>query len=269
MRLTIDSKPKREIFAALFQVLKLWTEHVTLIFEPTRVFIQAMDKSHIALSDISIDKSWFTEYESDKTTLSVNSGQFSLIISHATKHDVLEISFNNTNDDDNNKNKNDEDVLNIVMHSQESDNKKPEVHSFQLALIDVENDLIHVPEKEYDVDFAMDSKKFTEVLAELQLFGQDANIHCDEDHVTFSTSHENTNLKISVPVDDLAEYAIAEDSEVNETFSLAHIYKMCAHMKFGQTVNLSIMKDSPMLVKYDLGSDSRLAFYIAPKVQET
>jgi hypothetical protein len=41
---------------------------------------------------------------------------------------------------------------------------------------------------------------------------------------------------------------------------------MCASVKLGATVDVSLSSEYPMSLKYNLGDDSIVAFYIAPKV---
>jgi hypothetical protein len=43
---------------------------------------------------------------------------------------------------------------------------------------------------------------------------------------------------------------------------------MCLSSKLGQLVSLSISSEYPMAIKYDLGDDSSVAFYIAPKIAD-
>ena len=67
-------------------------------------------------------------------------------------------------------------------------------------------------------------------------------------------------------MDDLNEYAIAENEEINKSFSLTHLCKMCLSIKMSSTINVSLNSQYPMLLNYNLGDDSSVSFFIAPKV---
>ena len=114
----------------------------------------------------------------------------------------------------------------------------------------------------------MCSKKLTDVFTELNTFGENLNIKCSENIVELNAHGDTTKLKINITVDDLNEYAIAEDEEINVSFSLTHLCKMCLSMKMCSTINVSLSAQYPMLLNYNIGDDSNVSFFIAPKVLE-
>jgi proliferating cell nuclear antigen PCNA len=142
-------------------------------------------------------------------------------------------------------------------------------HFFELGLIDVEQDTLGIPEVDYDVEFCMKSDNFMELINELMVFGTNLNIMCSEEVLEFNASGDTGKLKVNIPIDDLNEYAIAEGETLDISYSLNHIGKMCLSNKLGQHVSLSISAEYPMAIKYDLGDDSSVAFYIAPKIADT
>ena len=276
MRLSIENKSKMEMFVALFQLLKNWGSYLNLHFEKTRLYIQSMDKSHICLSSITISSQWFSSYQiEDATNISLDSTNFAIMMSYALKHNKMEINFEDEVDPD-------KLFINLSSNSESSfvePNVKPkgkkvkEVqnkfdHFFELGLIDVEQDTLGIPEVEYDVDFTMKSENFSELINELMVFGSNLNIICSEEVLEFNASGDTGKLKVNIPIDDLNEYAIAEGEIVDISYSLNHIGKMCLSTKLGQNVSLSISSEYPMAIKYDLGDDSSVAFYIAPKIAD-
>jgi proliferating cell nuclear antigen len=255
MRLTLENKGKQEIFVALFQLLKNWSSHINLHFEEERLYIQSMDKSHICLADIVIKNKWFCSYECTKNNkLSVDSTQFAVLINYALKHDIIEIKFDdNTNID------------NLFINFLNSKEKKTAFdHFFELPLIDVEEENLGIPNVEFDVDFTIESKKFVEVLSELNTFGQDLNIICNDKLIELNANV----LKVHIPIDDLNQYAIAEGDELNISFSLSHLCKLCTSSKLSQNLDISLGSQYPMALIYNIGEESKIAFYIAPKVTD-
>jgi len=239
-----------------------------------------MDKSHVCLSSITISSQWFSSYQiEDATNISLDSTNFAIMMSYALKHNKMEINF-----EDDVAGAADPDKLFINLSSNSDTllvepNVKPkgkkvkEVqnkfdHFFELGLIDVEQDTLGIPEVEYDVDFTMKSENFVELIGELMVFGSNLNIICSEEVLEFNASGDAGKLKVNIPIDDLNEYAIAEGEIVDISYSLNHIGKMCLSTKLGQNVSLSISSEYPMAIKYDLGDDSSVAFYIAPKIAD-
>jgi hypothetical protein len=100
------------------------------------------------------------------------------------------------------------------------------------------------------------------------VFGSNLNIICNENILEFNANGDTGKLKVNIPIDDLNEYSISEGETLDISYSLNHVGKMCLSTKLGQYVSLSISSEYPMAIKYDLGDDSTVAFFIAPKIVE-
>ena len=177
-------------------------------------------------------------------------------MSYALKHNKLELKF----DEESNPDKLCINFLNST------ENKGVFEHFFELNLIDATEISLEIPTVDYDVDFTISSKKFVDVLLELNTFGSDLNIKCSETLVELNANGDFTKLKVNIPIDDLDEYVINEGEDINISFSLSHLSKMCSSMKLSSTINLSLSRENPMLLKYNLGDDSNVSFFIAPKL---
>ena len=260
MRLTIDNKSKQEVFVAIFQLLKHWASHINMHFEKDKLYIQPMDKSHVCLADINIKSGWFSNYDCSQTNkISLDSSHFAILMNYALKHNTIELKFEDEAEPDK--------LYINFLNGQEKKNGAFD-HFFELNLIDIEEDSLGIPEVEYDVDFTIESKKWVELLSELNTFGQDLNIQCKQDIIELNASGDAAKLKVNIPVDELNEYAIAEGEELNISFSLSHLCKMCSSMKLGATIDISLSGEYPMALKYNLGDDSQVIFYIAPKISD-
>jgi proliferating cell nuclear antigen len=259
MLLIIENKFKLEIFVSIFQLLKNWSSHISLHFEKDKLYIQTMDKSHICLADIVITNSWFTFFEClNQTKISVDSNHFSILMNYALKHNKLELRYE------------DENVVDKLyinfLHEKEKNGSFD--HFFELNLMDIDEETLVIPKVDYDVDFVVESKKLSELLSELNNFGEDFNIKCSETTVELNTTGDLTKLKINILVEDLEEYSISEGVDIDVSYSLSHLCKMCLSAKINSTVNISISKELPMSLVYNLGEDSRVSFFIAPKISE-
>lgn len=258
MRLTIENKTKLEVFVAIFQLLKNWSSHINMHFEKEKLYIQTMDKSHICFANIEIKNKWFSEFHcSINHKISVDSSHFTLLMNHALKHDKLELIY----EDENNIDKIYINFLN------DKENKSSFDNFFELNLIDVDEDSLGIPNVDYDVDFTIEAKKLVESLSQLNTIGSDLNIKCSETIVELNANGDAAKLKINIPVDDLNEYAIAEcDDNIDTSFSLNHLCKMCLSMKISSVIKVALSNEIPMLLNYSLDDDSNVSFYVAPKI---
>jgi proliferating cell nuclear antigen PCNA len=249
------------MFVALFQLLKNWGSYLSLQFELGQLYIQSMDKSHICLSSIVIKAPWFSEYNVlSQTHLTVDAASFATMMNYALKHNRVEIVYDDVGGSD---------KLSInLLNSTEAKVKDNFDHFFELPIMDVEHETLLIPEVDYDVEFTMDAKKFGELISELMVFGSNLNILCSEEILELNSSGDSGKLKVNIPIDSLNEFAISEGEKLDITYSLTHIGKMCLSSKLGQEVSLGISAEYPMSLKYSLGEDSSVAFFVAPKIAD-
>ena len=79
MNISIQQIQKAEIFTGLFQHVKSFTEHINIMFEKDRMYIQTMDKSHVSIIEMVLPMGWFDVYE-NKTPTTINIGVNSTIL---------------------------------------------------------------------------------------------------------------------------------------------------------------------------------------------
>ena len=75
-------------------------------------------------------------------------------------------------------------------------------------------------------------------------------------------------MLVNIPIEDLTEYSIVEGEVINLSYSLSYINKMCLTNKLSNEIQFSISAEYPMKIRYDLGDDSSIVFYIAPKMND-
>jgi len=254
MKLSIQYKAKKELFVALFQNLKNCCSLLCILFEKDHMFIQGMDVSHICLFEVKFMNTWFDSYEAEtKSFISFNSQSFYTIISITNNDSYIELEYN------------DEDQLYIHMPvSNESGFNK----HFKLPLAEVDYEILGIPDTDYDVEFSLSTKQITEIVSQMLLFGSDIHIKCSEDSVKLAATGISGEMEVELPIDDLKEYSITEGEQIDVSYSLNYIHKMCLNSKLSPIINFSIHKEFPMKILYDLGDKSSIVFYIAPKISD-
>lgn len=258
MKVTISNKNKKDLFVALFQILKGCTSIVRVIFQEDKMYIQGMDKSHICLFEVNIQKKWFDEYILDESyVMSFDTNIFHLIIS--TKQESHNIIIHSTGSDSDN--------INIDLVSQEHTKGEFDKH-FKIPLADYEYDEMNIPVVDYDAEFSISSKKICEITSQMLSFGTDLNIKCSEERIDLVTDGIVGEMLVNIPIDDLNEYSIVEDEVIDLKYNLNYIAKMCLTNKLSSEVVFCISANYPMKINYDLGDDSSILFYIAPKISD-
>ena len=135
-----------------------------------------------------------------------------------------------------------------------------------MQLLEYEYDELNIPSTDFDAEFSLPSKRVTDMLSQLNNFGDDINIQCFDDCVDFKAKGNSGEMRVNIPVDDMVSYGVVEGEEIYLTYSLLYINKMCMTNKLSTNVDFNVSKECPMKICYDLGDDSSLVFYIAPKM---
>lgn len=262
MKLSINITAKKVMFVALFHTLKNCSNIVSIIFKDDHIYIQGMDKSHVCLYEVKLFKQWFHIYEykeEDINTICFDAQTFYTIISRSHDSQNIEIYFSGNSD-----------ILNIDLVCEYTEISKGVYNKFfKIPLVDFDNIVMEIPENaDYDAEFSIISKKICEIASQMLLFGNDINLKCFQDQIHLITNGTNGEMLVKVPIDDLNEYSIIEDEIIDIRYSLTYIDKMCLSNKLSDEVQFSLSKEFPMKIKYDLGDDSSIVFYIASKFVE-
>ena len=261
MNIVITNSQKAESFLLIFQHIKLFTECINIQFEKNRLFVQAMDQSHISILELNIPATWFDVYEhknASTVNISLNSSIFFRILSTRDKTQNTNIIFDLAKSD-----------LLVVNFSGE--NKTEFDKHFEIPLIDNTYDLMEIPIIEYDAEFSIPSVNFANIISQLKKFGDDLDIQCSEDKIALcSSSIESGKMSAEIGIDDLTSFTITEDKIVNLSFSLLHLHNICQFYKLAKEMDIHISNDYPLKLVYKMYGDENamMTFYLAPKIKD-
>jgi proliferating cell nuclear antigen len=254
MNIRISDKKKTN-FISIFHILKNSSTDINATFDINNLHIQGMDKSHVCLFDLNLNKEWFESYEvSCKEEICFNTNIFYSIISTKSDEQTLVIK----------KETNDILLIELINLIKNSDYNK----YFTMPLLEYEYDEMNIPNSDFDAEFSLPSKRLTDMLSQLSNFGDDINIKCSDNCVDFKTKGNSGEMRVNIPVDDMSSYGVVEGEEVDLIYSLLYLNKMCVTNKLTTDIDFSISKEYPMKINYNLGEESSLVFYIAPKLSD-
>ena len=259
MELNITDKHKKILFTYLFQTLKHCTNTVNIHFNSNHVHIQGLDASHICMFNVNIQQDWFDKYTvSTPIHISFDTHTFHTIISSCQDSNTIYIRYDESNDSD---------YLHIDLVSP-VDIKQEFNKYFKLPLSDYEYEYMNTPKIEYDAEFAINSKSICEIMSQMMIFGSDINVKCSEEKIHLITHGITGDMLVNIPIDDLSAYSVVEGDIIDLKYSLISIHKMCLTHKLSNEIMFYISNDSPMKIEYDLGNNSNMVFYVAPKISD-
>jgi proliferating cell nuclear antigen PCNA len=265
MRVVITNKEKAKAFTSIFQNMKLFCEHVNLMFEPGRLYAQGMDSSHISVFEIFIPSALFDEYVQEGTSVIGLSTQLIFrILNTREESQQINIEYNDS----------DSDKLFLHFISSKTSFDK----HFELPLIELDSEMMEIPGVDYQAEFSLTSSNFASIVGQLKQFGADLLIRCNEDELRLTAkSNESGNMSVVVPIDDLTLFAINEGETLNMSFSLSHLHSICAFHKVSDSINIKVSENYPLKTTYlleSIGEDddeetkARIVFFLAPRMSD-
>ena len=235
--------------------MKAASTSITIIFLEDHAYIQGMDSSHVCLFDARIYNVWFDKYEiqgDDLKNICVNSQILYNILSMSQEQDYITLHYEGAADS-----------IEIDLTNAKGEFNK----YFKVPLIDMESDLLEIPNVDYDVEFSIKAKKMNELISQLATFGDVIDIKCSEDKIDLISKGDGGEMLVNIPINDLSEFSISEGQIIDISYSLNYINKMCITTKLASEIEMSISDNMPLRIKYDLGNNSSVIFFLAPKVE--
>jgi len=295
MDFKINNQSKIDIFTTIFQTIKGIAEHIVIYFTDEKMFIQTMDSSKVSVLEIVILCSWFDFYscQHDDIKIGINTNILYKILSSREKTQTIHFEYN-TEDDSCNQDKlfvNMESVIedkitnSVIIPSSEINSNEittvglknhKDVYNryFEVPLIDLENELMEIPDIEYEAEISLPSTNFAILIYQLKGFGEVLNIKCNENDIQFiSKSMESGSMRVEIKIDELTGFSIIEGENINVSFGLQYLNTISSYCKISKTVELKIRRNYPIRIDYLFGEtgseEGSIKFFLSPKIDDT
>lgn len=261
MKLYITNQVKADCFALIFQHMKVFTEHINLMIEEGRIYIQSMDTSHVSIVEVILPKEWFDEYELDSKesiTLGISSSLLFRVLNARDKTQNITLEYDMSEPD----------KLNIHFTGE---NKQEFDKHFELSLIDIDSEIMEIPSIDYQAEFTLGSQNFANIINQLKMFGDNLDLKCCENEIMLcSSSVEQGKMYVEIKIDDLSSFAIDENETIQSSFSLTFMHNICLYNKLSKEVDVKISNAYPLKIIYKLpmNDNAQMIFYLAPKIND-
>ena len=261
MNITIQHPAKAEAFTTLFQNMKHFSEHINVQFTPEHMFIQTMDAARISILEIQLPKAWFCKYTCEQSVvLGIHSQILYKILATRDKDQSVQMYID----------REDSDTLIVDMCSIPGKTKTScfERH-FQMPLMDIEMDCVHIPDMEYQVEMTLSASIFTTIIHQLRGFGDNLLIHCNENvNQWTSTTQECGSMSVEIKIDDLIEFSIEEDCDLSLEFALQYLQNVGLYGKISKNVTIKMHADYPLRLDFPLENGGHVTYFLAPKIKD-
>jgi proliferating cell nuclear antigen len=264
MKIVFATAKKCQQFAAIFANLKAFTDNVAIYFKPDQVYIQSMDDSHCSLFECRLMSKWFKTYEfdpaSDMGQIAINIVMLNKVLNTWIESQELSIEIQPESD-----------KIHINFENGNTDTSQFNKY-YELPLVDLENQLMDVVDAETLVDMNVSSKMFHSLVNQLTLFNDNLKITFNEADIEFTSAGNEGRMTAKINAEDLAGYAIPEDTVLTQTYSLKYVQMMATFNKLAPEMELGFSAEMPMIMKYALGdnndTESFVRIHLAPKIPD-
>jgi proliferating cell nuclear antigen PCNA len=258
MNIVIHRLDKAELFTAVFQHIKVFNDRINIHFENERLYLQSMDSARVLIFEMVLSKDYFDEYENTRpVVIGINSVILFNILNTRDKTQKINIQYEH-----------DSDRLHIHFTGE---NKQEHDKHFEIPLIDLETDMLEIPEMEYQAEFTIGSTNFANIINQLKLFGDSIEIKCSEEEdkiLLSSNSTETGKMTVDIKMDDLSSFAIEEGGDLNLSFGVKYLHNILLYNKLTKELDIKLSNNYPMCVCYNINETSKLLFYLAPKIND-
>ncbi|XP_078172124.1 proliferating cell nuclear antigen-like [Carex rostrata] len=222
--------------------------------------LQSMDSSHVALVSLQLLPHSFERFRCDRNlTMGINLAHLSRLLKCAANEDVITIKADDQNPD----------TMSLMFENPKHDR----ISDFEMKLMDIESEHLHIPDTSYEATVRMPSQEFARICKDLSTIGDTVVISITKEGVKFSVSGAIGNVNIicrhNISVVKPDESTVIEMKEpVSLSFPLRYLNSFTKSTPLSSNVIISMSHDLPMVVEYKISGAGYMRFYLAPKVED-
>ena len=242
--LTLKNKEKVNKFIVLFKYLKNICPDVTMNISDKGLYVQGMCSAHVLMFELNISPDWFDTYTTtfvSQTNLGINCEILFKIINCIADGQMIQMRYAEKNLD----------KLIISLENIE-ENVSTLEKEFEVSLMDIDSELLEIPEIETDVDIVVSSNSFDSIINQLIMFGIDVKFTCSEKGMELESSGDSNVMKVKIKDTDIESYAIVEEYVYESAYSLKYLHYITAFSKLNNNLDITFINDSPAKFAYNL-----------------
>lgn len=216
---------------------------------PNGVEMVAMDPANVAMVIFKLLSSCFTEYEvKDKTSLTINLGNFKQILRRIDAGDVLSLEFDKDN------------KLKIQI-------KGNTTRTFSLPIIDLEEREQKIPDLSFAASVKMPSSMFNDAIEDADIVAESVTFEVEPKKLTVLADGDLSKAKIEIGEGDNVKVLTESDDKIRAKYSIEYLKKMMGGSKLSDEVVIQLNKDYPLKLDFKCIDKVMLSFILAPRVE--
>lgn len=262
MKIIINDSSKFEKLNIMIRVLKQFTNDVIIRCSKEKLYIQAMDNSKISIAEYSLFSSWFDSYHVNNDEIfAINTRILCAVLGCYINNGKMILELNNNKLE-----------ISYFTNDKEAIIKEK---NFTIPLLEINNELLVIPEVEYEADLGMSLSLFTEMISEISTFSNDILFSVNEESIILNTNEQYKSMEsidcefsINLDIDKVNEFSINEDCNIKVCYTTKYLHLMSFFSKIFKNIMLSISQENPLKIEFSEENNFIIKFYFAPKIND-
>ena len=265
MKLTLENRKKVSQFSNILKHLKHFSQDIEILINKDGLYAQGMDSGHVALFELVLKSDWFTSYDVDENvSLGINCELIAKVLNCLNNNQTITMEYDTKKD-------------NLTISLIPRDGEKCMKKEFKMPLMDLNSEIMEIPDAEYTADLEIESQEFYHLIDEMSIFGDTLAVNFSYDEVKFTGKGNLGEMTAVIKEDDIIMYAVEEDANMNIEYAMSYLKTFTCFSRVNSVVKIHMSDNIPMKIQYDMedvGEDDEaqvenyLRFYLAPKQED-
>jgi len=237
---------------SVFEVLKDILNDVNIYFDESGMRILTLDTARVALVDVHLLADNFEEYTcASPITAGINVTNIHKLLKIINTSDIMMVEVKST------------DYMDILIESSQKNTKT----SFQLKLLDIDDNQIEVPDIDMSVITTLPSVDFQRICRDMGNISTELTIARTQMNLTVSCAGDFANQETTIKC--TGDEKVCVDYEIRGVYSLKYLNLFTKATSMCSILQIMQERANRFLVlKYNVANLGELKFYLATKIEE-
>ena len=212
--------------------------------------LRAMDPSHVAMVDFTLENAAFDEYQCDKSiSIRMNIDSMLRLLRRIKSNETLELSFN-------------EDTKEMSFVLKEKITKK-----FTIPTLNPIGEKVPTPKVTFNCRIKMAIGGLKEIMEDVQAVSDHVKLEAKENKLLISASSElsTANIEVDKQSDILLDTEFKENAIA--TYNLNYLTEMVkAGSALSETTIVEFSTNMPIKIEFEISQKGKIAYYLAPRI---
>ncbi len=221
-------------------------EDAIFIVNNEKLTFRGMDKSNMALLDITFPKKSFIKFVGKKMWFAMKINDLKLILNNISNDDVIEFNIAKKT------------KMNVSVHGTLKMN-------YEIKLIQREKPNLSIPNSDYQSKISIEPTILSQIVTKLQAVSDHIIIECDSNRVEFSGKGKAGEAKINMDKNNPELKYIHSKNVSHCSYNLEYMAKIVREIgTASKKINFEYGDENPVHFLFDLPSKTQINYYLAP-----